>query len=141
MTDLHPLTQKILESHPNGQFGLDDLDLEDWKGEVDEIVREETTPPTYSTDVSGVQFPELGETALAVETTFVQSGSQMQMLLVGTEPVLVVQPEYRADEKKVTFVTTAVDLNAEAMLPVLEALVEATREMIGHVRQMREDAQ
>lgn len=132
MPKYHPLTDKLAS-------GLDEIHSDlDW---IDEVVREHLAPPTYSVPLdSGVHFPELEDTKVEVETTFVESGSQVQMLLLGTEPVLVVQPEFNADERKVTFVVTAVDLNAEGMVPVLAALSDATEEIVEHVKVMREEA-
>lgn len=134
MTDLHPLAQKIAS-------GLSAPIDEDQLLDVDTIVREHLAPPEFNVEIdSGPYFPDLAGVGMEVATTFMRSGSQMQMLLVGTEPVLVVQPEYSAENDKVTFVITAVDLNAEGMLPVLRALTEATEEMISQVEQMRADA-
>lgn len=119
--DLHPLTEKLLEHVDND--GLSIL-----TSEFDEIVREGLAPSV--TVGSGVRFPDTPETPVEVAGNFVTSGNQMQTLMVGTEPVLVVQPEYDADEGVVTLITTTVDLPPRGLVQVLEALLDGARTIV-----------
>lgn len=119
MSDYHPLTDAILAHIDN-----DGLDVH--TDEIDTLVRDYVTPPVFVAE-SGVRFPDLPETPVEVAGNFITSGTQMQMVLVGTEPVLVVQPEYDADEGKVTLITTAVDLPPGGLVHVLEALLDGAR--------------
>lgn len=121
MTDYHPLTEKILE-RVNG-FAPSIVEA------IDQIIREHLTPPVVTAE-SGVRFPDLPDTLVSVAGNFITSGSQMQMVLVGSEPVLVVQPEFDADENEVTLITTAVDLPPAGLVQVLEALLDGTREIV-----------
>lgn len=133
MTDLHPLTDTIVSALADG----DDEYLAEVAGEasenladvIDPIVREYVTPPAQVAE-SGVRFPDMPETPVEVAGNFIQSGNQMQMVLVGTEPVLVVQPEYDAAEDRVTLITTAVDLPPAGLVHVLEALLDGARTIV-----------
>ena len=113
--DFHPLTRDIL-----------DLALVDDEEKVDALVRDFVTPPTLVAE-SGVRFPETPNTPVEVAGNFIQSGHQMQMALIGTEPVLLVQPEYDAETKSITLITTAVDLPPRGLVLVLEALLDGAR--------------
>lgn len=122
MTDLHPLTEKILTCI--------DLPLDvDIEGEIDALVREALTPPSVVAE-SGVRFPDMPDTLVTIAGNFIASGNQMQMVLVGTEPVLVIQPEYDAEANEVTLITTTVDLPPTGLIHVLEALLDGTREIV-----------
>lgn len=79
---------------------------------------------------SGVAFPEHPDTRVAVEATFLESGNQLQQVFIGLQPVLVVQPEYDAEEDQVTFLVTAVDLPPAGLLQVLESLKDGVEEII-----------
>lgn len=116
MTDLHPLTERLLE-HVN-----DD-------GLVDAIVRDYLTPDPVVAE-SGVRFPDMPDTPVEVAGNFIQSGYQMQMALIGVEPVLLVQPEYDAEEGRVTLITTAVDLPPAGLIHVLESLLDGARTIV-----------
>lgn len=122
MSDLHPVTQQILEHIDND--GLD------WKGDesIDAIVRGAIERPFVAE--SGVRFPEMADVEVDVAANFILSGNQMQMLLVGTEPVLVVQPEFDAEANRVTLVTTTVDLPPAGLVKVLEALLDGAQEIV-----------
>jgi hypothetical protein len=84
---------------------------------------------TEHTHESGVRFPENPDTQVEVAATFIESGNQMQMAIIGTEPVLLIQPEYNADEDKVTFLLTAVDLDPAGLVQVAEVLLDAANTM------------
>lgn len=128
-TDLHPLTTEIIESHPNGQFGLDDLDKADWIAALDEIVRARLDPKVEVIE-SGVRFTGLEDFETQVAATFIESGNQMQMAIIGTEPVLLVQPNFDADENVVTMILTAVDLPPKGLIEVLELLLDGARTIV-----------
>ena len=123
MTDieLHPLTQTILETGHG--------DESDYADRVDEVVREYLNPPALVAE-SGVRFPEHPDVPVEVAGNFITSGNQMQMALIGSEPVLLVQPEYDAEEGKVTLITTAVDLPPGGLVHVLEALLDGARTIV-----------
>ena len=123
MTDLHPLTEKIL-----GYVDTEDPHV-DIESELDEIVREHLTPPPVVAG-SGVRFPDMPDTLVTIAGNFIESGNQMQMAIIGTEPILVVQPEYDADENEVTLITTAVDLPPAGLIHVLEAMLDGVREIV-----------
>ncbi len=122
MTDYHPLTERIaaLVDHDGWTVHTD---------EVDALIRDYVTPPVQTAE-SGVKFPDMPDTLVTVAGNFIQSGYQMQMAIIGTEPILVVQPEYDADENEVTLITTAVDLPPAGLVHVLEALLDGTREIV-----------
>lgn len=122
MTDLHPLTQTIIDL-------IDGEEPANSTEAIDEAVRDYVTPPTLSAE-SGVRFPDMPETPVEVAGNFITSGTQMQMVLVGTEPVLVVQPEYDAEEGRVTLITTAVDLPPAGLVHVLESLLDGARTIV-----------
>lgn len=122
MTDRHPLTDSILE-HVDSKNDFVDIDA------IDAAIREYVTPPTLTAE-SGVRFPDMPETPVEVAGNFITSGTQMQMVLVGTEPVLVVQPEYDAEEDRVTLITTAVDLPPGGLVHVLESLLDGARTIV-----------
>lgn len=119
--EYHPLTDAILEHIDNDGLGVH-------TDEIDALVRDYVTPPTVTAE-SSVRFPDLPETPIEVAGNFIQSGTQMQMVLVGTEPVLVVQPEFDVEENQVTLITTAVDLPPGGLVLVLEALLDGAREI------------
>lgn len=121
MTDQHPLTQNILSMIGNQG--------EVTEAEIDEAIRSYLTPPTLVVE-SGVRFPDTPDIPIEVAGNFITSGNQMQLALIGTEPVLLVQPEYDAEEGKVTLITTAVDLDAVGLVHVLEALLDSARTIV-----------
>lgn len=131
MTDRHPLTDAVLE-HVDSKNDFVDIDA------IDASIRAYVTPPTLVAE-SGVRFPDLPETPVEVAGNFITSGTQMQMVLVGTEPVLVVQPEYDAEEKRVTLITTAVDLPPGGLVRVLEALLDGARTIVEVQEQQAEE--
>lgn len=94
-----------------------------------------TTPTTGAQEAvtlaveSGVSFTQHAGTKVQVEATFLESGNQMQMAIIGTEPVLLVQPNFDADDNEVTFILTSVDLGPEGLVEVLEILLDAARTM------------
>lgn len=122
MTDHHPLTESLLSHVDNDGLSITTYDF-------DEIVRQYLTPPPLTAE-SGVRFPELPDTPVEIAGNFITSGTQMQMVLVGTEPILVVQPEYDADEDRVTLITTAVDLPPAGLIHVLESLLDGARTIV-----------
>lgn len=122
MSDRHPLTDAILE-HVDTKNDYVDIDA------IDASIRAYVTPPTLVAE-SGVRFPDLPDTPVEVAGNFITSGTQMQMVLVGTEPVLVVQPEYDAEAKRVTLITTAVDLPPGGLVHVLESLLDGARTIV-----------
>lgn len=80
---------------------------------------------------SGVQFPNAapGGVQTQVSATFLESGSQLQQVFIGLQPVLVVQPEYDADTNTVDLVTIAVDLDPAGLVETLEVLLDAAKTM------------
>jgi len=131
MTDLHPLTETLL-SH------VDNDGLSITTEEFDTLVREALTPPPVVAG-SGVRFPDMPSTLVNVAGNFMQSGNQMHMAIIGTEPILLVQPEYDADLNEVTLITTAVDLPPAGLVHVLEALLDGTREIVRIQEQQHEE--
>jgi len=129
MTDLHPLTEKILNFFEDDRSPAYDEKLDD-------IVREHLAPPTYVATGSGPRFADHPNIMTEVAGTFIESGNQMQMVLIGHEPVIVVQPEYDADENKITLVLTTVDLPPQGLVEVLEALLDATREIAAQQQEL-----
>jgi hypothetical protein len=122
MTDptfYHPLTEKVVGY----------LDVPADAEKLDDIIREHLTPPVIEAG-SGVRFPDMPDVLVSVAGNFITSGNQMQMAIIGTEPILVVQPEYDAEENEVTLITTAVDLPPAGLVQVLEALLDGTREIV-----------
>ena len=91
---------------------------------IDASIRAYVTPPTLVAE-SGVRFPDLPDTPVEVAGNFITSGTQMQMVLVGTEPVLVVQPEYDAEAKRVTLTSRAFRNDQLALF--YEATIGTTR--------------
>lgn len=79
---------------------------------------------------SGVRFPEHPDTELTVSATFLRCGEQLQQVFIGLEPVIVIQPEYDAEEDQVTFVVTACDLDPEGLIRVLDVLRDSAEEML-----------
>lgn len=122
MTEYHPLTEQILEQ-VDTKHDFIDTDA------IDALVRRAVNPPVVE-GVSGVRFPDLPDTLVTIAGNFITSGNQMQMAIIGTEPILVVQPEYDADENEVTLITTAVDLPPAGLIHVLEAMLDGTREIV-----------
>ena len=116
--DFHPLTRSVL-----------DVALVDDEAALDEMVRDYVTPPVLVTE-SGVRFPDLPDTRVEVAGNFIESGHQMQMALIGSEPVLLVQPEFDAETNAVTLITTAVDLPPAGLIHVLEALLDGARTIV-----------
>lgn len=78
---------------------------------------------------SGVAFPGETDADIFVQASFIESGNQLQMALIGTEPVILIQPEYDAEANEVTFVVTAVDLDPPGLVEVLEVLLDTARTM------------
>ncbi len=79
---------------------------------------------------SGVAFPDQAPDAdVSVQARFLESGQQLQQVFIGLEPALVVQPEYDAEENEIIFVTTAVDLDPQGLVDVLEVLLDAAKTM------------
>lgn len=122
MTELHPLTQAILE-HVDTKNDMLDTEA------IDALITDYVTPPVLVTE-SGVRFPDLPDTPVEVAGNFIQSGHQMQMALIGSEPVLLVQPEYDAEEGRVTLITTAVDLPPAGLLHVLDVLADGVKTIV-----------
>lgn len=88
----------------------------------------ESTPVVVE---SGVRFPSAapGGVETAVSATFLESGNQLQQVFIGLQPVLVIQPEYDAEENKVDLVTIAVDLDPAGLVETLEVLLDAAKTM------------
>lgn len=122
MTDYHPLTDAVLEHVDNDGLSVH-------TDEIDALVRGYLTPDPVVAE-SGVRFPDMEDTPVEVAGNFIQSGNQMQMAIIGTEPVLLVQPEYDAEEGRVTLITTAVDLPPAGLVRVLEALLDGARTIV-----------
>lgn len=121
MTDLHPLTDRLLESLGDTETAIVE--------EIDATIRDYLTPTPVVAE-SGVRFPDMPDTPVEVAGNFIQSGYQMQMALIGVEPVLLVQPEYDAEEGRVTLITTAVDLPPGGLVHVLESLLDGARTIV-----------
>lgn len=137
MTELHPLTQTVvkeLEGRTYDRHAHDDDVWQELLDSLDEHVRDYVEPPALVAE-SGVRFPDLPDIPVEVAGNFITSGTQMQMVLVGSEPVLVVQPEFDAEEGRVTLITTAVDLPPAGLVHVLEALLDGARTIV----QIQED--
>lgn len=132
MTEYHPLTKAVLEI-VEADGSVVDAD------KVDALIRDYVTPPTLVVE-SGVRFPDLPDTPVEVAGNFIQSGHQMQMALIGSEPVLLVQPEYDAEEGQVTLITTAVDLPPAGLLHVLDVLTDGVKTIV-EVQAQQEAAQ
>jgi len=117
----HPLTERVaaLVDHDGWTVHTDD---------VDTLIRDYVDPKPVVVE-SGVRFPANPDVRTEVAATFIQSGNQMQMAIIGTEPVLLVQPEYDADENAVTLITTAVDLDPAGLVQTLEVMLDAARLM------------
>lgn len=87
---------------------------------------------------SGVAFPDQAPDAeVSVSATFIESGTQLQQLFVGLEPVLIIQPEYDADQNEITFVMTAVDIDAAGLVDLFDVLKHAAEEMVSQQDEMR----
>lgn len=121
MSTYHPITELVSQrvERDGANMDFDDLDA---------VIREQLAPPTLRAE-SGVSFADTSAKPY-VEATFVQSGQQMQMALIGSEPVLLIQPEYDIDTHSVTLLTTAVDLPPPALVEVLEVLLDGARQMV-----------
>jgi hypothetical protein len=85
---------------------------------------------TQHTIESGVAFATEVDAEVFVQATFIESGQQMHMAIIGTEPVLLIQPEYDADANEVNFLVTAVDLDPEGLVEVLDVLLDAAKLMV-----------
>lgn len=85
---------------------------------------------------SGVAFPDATTADISVQGTFLESGNQLQQLFIGLEPVILIQPEFDAEENEVKFLVTAVDLDPAGLIEVLDVLRDAAEEM---VRQQEEE--
>lgn len=120
MTELHPLTEDILE-----RIVFDSADTE----ELDQIVRARLDKEPVVVE-SGVRFVGLEDTTVEVAGTFIESGNQLQMALIGSEPVLLVQPNYDADENHITLILTAVDLPPEGLVQTLEVLLDGAKTVV-----------
>lgn len=131
MTDNHPLVDRLVEAHPNGQLGLDDLDLAEYIEQANQIVRSFFDAEAIRGAQTNVRFPEQPDVPIEVAGNFILSSyGQMQMVLVGTEPVVLIQPEYDAEEGVFTLITTAVDLPPAGLVTVLEALLDGVRTIV-----------
>lgn len=89
----------------------------------------ENTPETAIVE-SGVAFPDESTAEVSVVATFIESGNQLQQIFLGLEPVLLIQPEYDADENEVKFIVTAVDLDPRGLVDVLDVIRDAAEEMV-----------
>ena len=127
MTEYHPLTQKVLDH-------IDTKGFDYFDREIDAIVREHTAPKTAQAEV---RFPGSLTESVRVEATFIESGTQLQQVFIGTEPVLVVQPEYDADSDTVTMIVTAVDCDVFSLPEVLGYLLDGANEMYAQALRMR----
>lgn len=85
---------------------------------------------------SGVAFPQHPDTEVSVAGTFIRSGEQLQNLFIGLEPVVVIQPEYDADEDHVTFNIVAVDLDPAGLIEILDILKDGAEAMVAQQREM-----
>jgi hypothetical protein len=137
----HPLTESLVAELRRRTYG-DPSRVEsgpDWDELVtslDDLVRERMDPKPVTAE-SGVRFPDMPSTKVSMAAQFIESGNQMSMAIIGTEPVLLIQPEFDADTNEVTLITTAVDLPPEGLALVLEALLDGTREIINIQAQQR----
>lgn len=128
MTDYHPLTEELLAL----------VDHDGWSvhtDEVDAIVRKRLDPEPVSVE-SGVRFTGLEDYTVEVNGTFIESGNQMQMAIIGTEPVLLVQPNFDADRNHVTLLVTAVDLPPQGLVEVLAVLTDGAKMVVDQQAEM-----
>lgn len=82
---------------------------------------------------SGVRFkgPEGEDIETTVAATFLQvADGQLGHVFVGNEPILVIQPEFDADDMTVTLNLTGVEINPPALVEILETLLDAARTMV-----------
>jgi len=137
----HPLTESIAEElrrrsydrHAHEDSGEA---FEELVNSLDDLVRARTESKPVVTE-SGVRFPDMPDTKVSMAAQFIESGNQMTMAIIGTEPVLLIQPEFDAETNEVTLITTAVDLLPEGLVLVLEALLDGTREIVNIQGQQR----
>lgn len=132
MSETHPLTDKIvseLEGRTYDRHAHDESIWQETIDSLDEIVREHTAPKEVIVE-SGVRFPELPDSPVAVAATFIESGDQLQMALIGVEPVLLIQPEFEAETGIVTLLATAVDLPPAGLVQVLESLLDGAKSIV-----------
>jgi hypothetical protein len=136
----HPLTDSIVEELRRRTYDPSRIDSgEEWDelvNSLDGLVRSRTEAKPVSVE-SGVRFPDMPNTKVAMAAQFIESGNQMSMAIIGTEPVLLIQPEFDAETNEVTLITTAVDLAPEGLVHVLEALLDGTREIVAIQAQQR----
>lgn len=85
---------------------------------------------TTHTIESGVAFAHETSADVSVEATFIDSGEQLQHIFVGLEPILIIQPEYDADDDSAKFIITAVDLPPQGLVSVLEVLLDSAKQMV-----------
>lgn len=90
---------------------------------------------------SGVAFAQETDADVSVEATFIESGNQLQHLFIGLEPVLLIVPEYDADVNEVKFLITAVDLDPQGLVDVLDVILDAAKEMVIQQAEMAADAE
>lgn len=95
------------------------------------------TDQTYTT--SGVAFASDPDVTVEVQGTFMESGNQLHQVFIGLEPVLLVQPEFDADERALTLLLTTVDLPPRQILEVLEKLTDAVKEIVSIQEQQAEE--
>lgn len=82
---------------------------------------------------SGIRFkgPEGEDIETVVNATFLQvADGQLQQVFVGVEPVLVIQPEFHAEEMTVHLNLTGVEINPPGLVEILEALLDAAKTMV-----------
>lgn len=136
----HPLTESLVDELRRRNYDPSRIESgpawDELVTSLDELVRERMDPKPVVTE-SGVRFPEIPDTKVSMAAQFIESGNQMSMAIIGTEPVLLIQPEFDADANEVTLITTAVDLPPEGLIHVLEALLDGTREIVSIQAQQR----
>jgi len=132
VTERHPLTEKLVRRLEDRTYDRHAHSEEIWEEtieDLDKTVRDHCAPLTLLTE-SGVAFPNQAPTAqVAVEATFIEPGNQMQMALIGSEPVLLLQPQYDAETNSITLVLTAVALDPIALEQVVGIVADASQEM------------
>lgn len=137
MTDLHPLTEEIWAQIEPTLYTSLEPDI----SEIDQIVRARLDPKPIVVE-SGVRFTGMEDTSIEVAGTFIESGNQMQMAIIGTEPVLLVQPNFDAEENHITLIVTAVDLPPRGLVETLKVLLDGAETIVaqqGQMESVRED--
>lgn len=82
---------------------------------------------------SGPRFkgPEGEDIEATVAATFLQiADGQLGHVFVGNEPVIIVQPEFDADDMQITLNITGVEINPPGLVEILEILLDAARTMV-----------